>query len=286
MTFYKKALGRTGFTLVELAIVITIIGLLIGGVLKGQELLENARSTATVAQVKSYQAAMVTFRDIYKAMPGDMVNASNIIEGCTTGCDNAAGSEAGNGFVGVSNWASTVDGPWTPQATTTNGPWNFLYPGFETLQFWTHLYFAKLINYSLDKSYVFQAYPDLMFGKTHPDAKIGGGFIVGQTSGARPPGNSSSSNNQGPTGLALILEKDPKLNVSSSLASSDYALTPKQAYMVDSKMDDGKGSNGSVQGFGMTATAVGGTGCMISGSSDYNGGNGAKACGLVISFNN
>ena len=57
----KQMSNQKGFTLVELAIVMTIIGLLIGGVLKGQELMENARVTSTVAQVKGYEgAAMLT----------------------------------------------------------------------------------------------------------------------------------------------------------------------------------------------------------------------------------
>ncbi len=44
--------NQSGFTLVELAIVMIIIGLLIGGILKGQELVSNARVTSTVAQIK------------------------------------------------------------------------------------------------------------------------------------------------------------------------------------------------------------------------------------------
>ena len=48
-----KQTSQAGFTLVELAIVMIIIGLLIAGVLKGQELIANARVTSTVAQIKA-----------------------------------------------------------------------------------------------------------------------------------------------------------------------------------------------------------------------------------------
>ena len=51
----KNMRGQAGFTLVELAIVMIIIGLLIAGVLKGQALIGNAKVTAQVAQVKSIE---------------------------------------------------------------------------------------------------------------------------------------------------------------------------------------------------------------------------------------
>ena len=90
-----------GFTLVELAIVMTIIGLLIGGVLKGQELLQNARLTSAASKMKSYSAAVLTFRDVYKALPGDIITPANWIQNCTTSPCNITGN--GNGIIGGEN---------------------------------------------------------------------------------------------------------------------------------------------------------------------------------------
>lgn len=67
----KKQIQR-GFTLVEIAIVLVIIGLLIGGVLRGQELLNSARANSIAAQQSSVQTAYYGFIDRYKAMPGDL----------------------------------------------------------------------------------------------------------------------------------------------------------------------------------------------------------------------
>ena len=65
----KNMRAQAGFTLVELAIVMIIIGLLIAGVLKGQALIGNAKVTAQVAQIKSIDAATSTFKDMYAALP-------------------------------------------------------------------------------------------------------------------------------------------------------------------------------------------------------------------------
>ncbi len=88
----KSMRSEKGFTLVELAIVMVIIGLLIGGVLKGQEMIANAQLNATVANIKGVDAATSTFRDMYDAMPGDMVNATTRIPGCAAPCADGNGN--------------------------------------------------------------------------------------------------------------------------------------------------------------------------------------------------
>lgn len=87
--------SQNGFTLVELAIALMVIGLLIGGVLKGQELIENAKITATIRQIKAYDAAAMIFRNTYGALPGD-IKRPNRIPNCTNDNDMICGT-AGNG---------------------------------------------------------------------------------------------------------------------------------------------------------------------------------------------
>ncbi len=79
-----------GFTLIEIAIVVVIIGLLLGGVLKGQELIRNARAHNIASQGSAVKAAILGFMDRYRALPGDYSRASvNIpdMEEGNTPCD-------------------------------------------------------------------------------------------------------------------------------------------------------------------------------------------------------
>ena len=86
-TFSKKA-RQSGFTLVEIAIVLVIIGLILGGVLKGQALIENAKYKNFSKQIDSVRAAVLTFQDQYKAMPGDISNVSGLNSAATAGNGN------------------------------------------------------------------------------------------------------------------------------------------------------------------------------------------------------
>ena len=89
----KKVLNQKGFTLIEIAIVLVIIGLLLGGVLKGQELINTARVRALNNTVDGITAAWFSFQDRYRAFPGDYTQADVNLPGAPTSGD-------GNGLVG------------------------------------------------------------------------------------------------------------------------------------------------------------------------------------------
>jgi prepilin-type N-terminal cleavage/methylation domain-containing protein len=70
---------QAGFTLIEIAIVLVIIGLLLGGVLKGQELINTARVRALNNSVDGITAAWFSFQDRYRSFPGDYLQARAVV---------------------------------------------------------------------------------------------------------------------------------------------------------------------------------------------------------------
>lgn len=87
---------QTGFTLVEIAIVMVIIGLLLGGVLKGQEVITNARLKRVVNDFNGVSAAIFSYQDRYRGLPGDHRTASGIFLNTPPPNGNGDGRIAGN----------------------------------------------------------------------------------------------------------------------------------------------------------------------------------------------
>jgi len=95
MTNMRK---HSGFTLIEIAIVLVIIGLLLGGVLKGQELITSARVRNLISQQDGVKAAYFGFLDRFRALPGDYTAATTNITGVSTAACNG-GNGNGNGQI-------------------------------------------------------------------------------------------------------------------------------------------------------------------------------------------
>jgi len=76
---------QAGFTLIEIAIVLVIIGLLLGGVLKGQEMITNSKIKRTANDLNGVAAAMYSYLDRYSAFPGDDALADDRWGGAVVG---------------------------------------------------------------------------------------------------------------------------------------------------------------------------------------------------------
>src|SRR5262245_43945576 len=97
---------QDGFTLIEVAIVIVITGLLMGWVLKGQELITSARVRNLISQQDSFRAAYYGFYDRYRALPGDYSQAATSIASIGAACGNNGN---GNGDGRIADTASASD---------------------------------------------------------------------------------------------------------------------------------------------------------------------------------
>lgn len=124
--------AQRGFTLVEIAIVLVIIGLLLGGILKGQELITSARVRNLANQIEGVKAAYFGFQDRYRALPGDFNLATSQISGATQNGDGDGQIESGAESIAL--WdhlshAGFINGTYTynateSSATTPTNPWN------------------------------------------------------------------------------------------------------------------------------------------------------------------
>jgi prepilin-type N-terminal cleavage/methylation domain-containing protein len=112
---------QSGFTLIEIAIVLVIIGLLLGGVLKGQELINSAKVKNLATDFKNIPVYIYGYQDKFRALPGDDINAANHLQG---GIVATTGGTAGNG---------QIDGIWNSSTITD-----------ETYLFWQHVRLANL----------------------------------------------------------------------------------------------------------------------------------------------
>ncbi|MBX3412806.1 MAG: prepilin-type N-terminal cleavage/methylation domain-containing protein [Pirellulales bacterium] len=213
-----------GFTLIELSIVLVIIGLIVGGVLVGQDLIKAAEIRATVGQVEKYNAAINTFRTKYNGIPGDIVSAQATAFGLFgSGMTGAKGLGDGNG-----------------QLQAAGNP-NYSGIG-ETLVFWRHLSDAGLVDGSYGANLASGGAPATanLMSEYLPTAKLGRGNYW--------------------TAAADAGQNYYVLGGVTALATTgDYtfavAMTPIETFNIDVKLDDGAPNTGVVQARGANASA-------------------------------
>jgi prepilin-type N-terminal cleavage/methylation domain-containing protein len=111
---------QSGFTLIELAMVLVIVGLLLGGVLKGQALINSAKVRNMATDFKNVQVYVYAYQDRFRALPGDDSLVATHLNG---------GTKATNG---------------TQANGVIEGAWNTAMDGDESCVFWQHVRLAGL----------------------------------------------------------------------------------------------------------------------------------------------
>lgn len=114
---------QSGFTLVEIAIVLVIIGLLLGGILKGQELINSAKAKSLANDFRNVPVYIYAYQDKFRAVPGDDCKAGDHV-GSPAANAAACSGTAGNG---------RIEGDWDSTTATD-----------ESALFWQHVRLAGL----------------------------------------------------------------------------------------------------------------------------------------------
>lgn len=257
-----------GFTLVELAIVMIIIGLLIGGILKGQELITNARVSSTTAQVKAVESGISGFRDKYAAVPGDIPNANGGPGGRIPGCAAATnctlvGANNGDGLISVGAAGVNTFDP----GAVVNG-------ASESIASFAQLSAAGFIGG------VNGGANNIAAGVSNPTTPLAGSWVLATSTGVNGTGLT------GPTGTpATVLQSGLYLALSPLLTAvipgGTGPLTPVQAASIDRKVDDGNPNTGTVRSTGAGAgTGAGNCASAVGIAGAYNESLGSAECGL------
>lgn len=208
-----------GFTLIELSIVLVIIGLIVGGVLVGQEMIKAAEMRGFITQIEKISTAINTFRGKYNGLPGDLSSATNFFTGATNGDANGV----------ITDTPGSLSGTATDFSNATG----------EVIEFFVQLSLSGLLEGATlsrtpSATPLNVNFPITKFGRAGivPTAINGANFIhVGMASS--------------------------DLDADTVLVFSNSSLTPNEAGVFDLKTDDGIANSGGVTArTGTSAAAV------------------------------
>lgn len=224
---------KAGFTLIEMSIVLVVIGLVVGGILVGRDVISSAAVRAQVSQIEKYNQAVNTFRDKYGYLPGD-INAT-------------AAAQFGflqRGIGGV--YAGNGDGNGLIEGVHIALNCGYCVGDGEPVMFWNDLTYANGMNLNLiEGSFSAPGGSWSPSGNGNPSAPgISGATLASWFPPAKIGGGNYvyvySQNSVNYYGLSVVT------NITYYDVTSSVGLTVKQAYDIDKKVDDGLPQSGVV----------------------------------------
>lgn len=245
-----------GFTLVEIAVALTVIALVIGGIMLGRSLIGSGALRGIIADIHRYQTAVNGFQGKYDALPGDMENATSFWGTDSDGCPSHANRV---------QKTATCNGDGDGQLGDANP---------ELFRAWQHLAGAGFINGSFTGVTGAGSGYDAVIGENVPIASIeGGGYAFHPYLGNGYAGD--ASHYAADYGEAtLVFGKED-----GTYSLYDNVLTPADAWNIDGKMDNGLPGSGRITPFigaGHANCASSATAYMLS----YEG----IACAMIINI--
>jgi prepilin-type N-terminal cleavage/methylation domain-containing protein len=255
---------QKAFSLIELVVVLVIIGLIVGGITSGQNLIRSAQLQSVITDIKKYESAVAAFQERYFQLPGDMDNATTFwgaahTTAATCRTTASTGTETCNG---------DGDGKIEYVSTGSN----------EMFRVWQHLANAGLIEGSFSGVAGASGNADSVIGTNVPAARIssaGYSLFWRETAG---DGNWYAMEG----GNHLFFGSD-YLGDPNSSYNVGKALTPEEAWNVDKKIDDGKPVPIIGKMFTLKPVFNGALNCTTSSATTatYNVSNSAIACPLI-----
>ena len=220
---------RRGFTLIEMSVVLVILGLLVGAIVVGKNLIRTSQVRSTITEYQRYANAIATFKEKYGALPGDLATATNYWgtnpTGCPPGYDAVKRTETcnGNGDGNLSTW------DWT---------WVDFYGQFTA---WQHLADAGLIPGQFVGASS-SGVQGVTLGMNAPKARLpnsGWSFypLAGTWMAGKTPNNVFAND------YSTVLLFSSPYNASNFIQP---ILSGPEAYSIDKKIDDGRPGYGIV----------------------------------------
>ena len=257
----RRAHFSSGFTLLELSMVTLIVAMLLGAIVVGSDMLHVSRLHRTLVQLETIKKSVKLFKDKYHELPGDLPNAIS--------------------FWGADAACPSVYTP-NPHRETCNGNGNGHIGDVYTD--------GGATSYELYRAW------QQMANATYYEGAYNGISGTGSTNESLPGINVPSGALQG-SGYTLLYIFQPNGNASywpakyghgvvfgrqlATSISANPLLTPKEAYSLDTKIDDSRPAYGTTMGFKF-ATSPGCTTTDVAANSVYNTGNAGVACSLIF----
>lgn len=233
----------TAFSLIELSIVLVILALLTGGIFTGKELLDSAKYRNISAQAHLYSEAINKFKHKYGAMPGDMVNATEI-----WGRADSPATFSGQCAVPATNTSTTST------VATCNGNGNGLI-AYDTTNFlyemhraWQHLRNAEFIKGSYSG-----------VGQGGSPSRVVGGVNAPTVNNIAGSSYDIRFIDTPPSGYYGNQSYRHVLHFGKVQTGNNYAHAPiisaADAQLIDAKTDDGLPGTGNIVTFNKTTHA-------------------------------
>ena len=222
-----KPSRNTGFTLIELSIVLVIIGLIVGGILTGRDLIDAAAQRAQIAQIEKYQITVHTFQGKYGGLPGDLPDPM-----ATNFGFQARGTSEGEG-----DGNGILEGPCYTSA------YGFSIGSGELAVFWQDLSTARLIDTAITS--VFPS-PNMLGGPPPPNITLTSSPAIKDWLPTSKIGSGNYIYLFSLNGLNYFALSSVDTIGCTVQSSGNPGLTVQQAYNIDSKIDDGLPQSGNV----------------------------------------